>query len=152
MKGEKTVVCFVLAYLLGYISGLQKYYQYYGHAQSCLTIYEPMDCSPPGSSVHGTFQARILEWVAISSSRGSSLPRDRTHVSSVSCIGRWILLPLSYLGSPCSKYSSMWQRGFTSLRVPISPTIPMIFLLSFMFILVSSEISFPKTLGFCGFN
>ena len=97
-------------------------------------------------------QARILEWVAISSSRGSSLPRDRTHVSSVSCIGRWILLPLSYLGSPCSKYSSMWQRGFTSLRVPISPTIPMIFLLSFMFILVSSEISFPKTLGFCGFN
>ena len=48
----------------------------------------PMDCSPPGSSVHGIFQARILEWVAISSSRGSSPPRDRTHVSF---IGRRIL-------------------------------------------------------------
>jgi len=42
-----------------------------------------MDCSPSGSSVHGIFQARILEWVAISSSRGSSQPRDRTHVSCI---------------------------------------------------------------------
>ena len=40
--------------------------------QSCLTLCDPMDCSPPGSSVHGIFQARILELVAISSSRGSS--------------------------------------------------------------------------------
>ena len=55
--------------------------------QSCLTLCNPMDCcSPPGSSVHGIFQARILEWVAISSSRESSPPRDRTHVSCVSCI------------------------------------------------------------------
>ena len=47
--------------------------------QSCLTLCDPMDCSPPGSSVHGILQARILEWVAISSSRGSSQPsRDRT--------------------------------------------------------------------------
>ena len=46
--------------------------------QSCLTLCNPMDCSPPGSSVHGVFQARILEWVAISSSRGSSQPRDQT--------------------------------------------------------------------------
>ena len=45
-------------------------------AQSCLTLCNPMDCSPPGSSVHGIFQARILEWVAISSSRGSSQPRN----------------------------------------------------------------------------
>ena len=44
----------------------------------CLTLCDPMDCSPPGSSVHGIFQARILEWVAISSSRGSSQPRDPT--------------------------------------------------------------------------
>ena len=51
----------------------------------------PMDCSPPGSSVHGILQARILKWVVISSSRGSSRPRDQTHVSCVSCIGRWIL-------------------------------------------------------------
>ena len=47
-----------------------------------------MDCSPPGSSVHGILQARLLEWVAIYSSRGSSPPRDQT---SISCIGRWIL-------------------------------------------------------------
>ena len=43
--------------------------------QSCLTLCDPMDCSPPGSSVHGISQARILEWVAMSSSRGSSHPR-----------------------------------------------------------------------------
>ena len=54
----------------------------------CLTLCDPMDCSPPGFSVHGILQARILEGVAISSSRGSSPSRDRTHVS---CIGRWIL-------------------------------------------------------------
>ena len=40
-------------------------------AQSCLTLWDPMDCSPPGSSIHGVSQARILEWVAISFSRGS---------------------------------------------------------------------------------
>ena len=46
-------------------------------AQSCLTLCDPMGCSPPGSSVHGILQARILEWVAISFSRGSSRPRDQ---------------------------------------------------------------------------
>ena len=51
----------------------------------------PMDCSPPGSFAHGIFQTRILEWLAISSSRGSSQPRDQTCVSWVSCIGRQIL-------------------------------------------------------------
>ena len=49
-------------------------------AQSCPTLCEPMDCSLPGSSVHGIFQARTLEWAAISSSRVSSLFRDRTHI------------------------------------------------------------------------
>ena len=48
----------------------------------------PMECSSPGSSVHGVLQARILEWVAFSSFRGSSWPRDQT---CVSCIDRWIL-------------------------------------------------------------
>ena len=52
------------------------------------TLSWPMDCSPPGSSVHGILQARRLEWVAISFSRGSFWPRDRTPVS---CIGRWVL-------------------------------------------------------------
>ena len=55
-------------------------------AQSCPTLCDPMDCSLPGSSVHGIFQARILEWVAISFSRGSSWPRDRTQVSGI--VGR----------------------------------------------------------------
>ena len=59
--------------------------------QSCPTLCDPMDCSLAGSFVHWIFQARILEWVAMSSSRGSSHPRDRTHVSYVSCIGRWVL-------------------------------------------------------------
>ena len=45
-------------------------------AQSCLTLCDPVDCSPPGSSVHRILQARILEWVAISFSRGPSQPRD----------------------------------------------------------------------------
>ena len=49
--------------------------------QSCLTLCDPMDCSLPGSSVHGIFQARVLEWAAISFSRGSCQPRDHTQVS-----------------------------------------------------------------------
>ena len=48
--------------------------------QSCLTQYNLMDCSPPGSSVHGILQAKILEWVAIHYSKGSSQPRDQTQV------------------------------------------------------------------------
>ena len=51
--------------------------------QSCLTLCNPVDCSPPGSSVHGILQAIILEWVTISFSRGSSQPRDRTRVSCI---------------------------------------------------------------------
>ena len=55
-------------------------------AQSCLTLCHPMDCSLQGSSVHGIFQARVLEWVVISFSRGSSPPRDQTRVSRI--VGR----------------------------------------------------------------
>ena len=55
-------------------------------AQSCPTLCDPMDCSLPGSSVHGIFQTRVLEWVAISFSKGSSLPRDPTQVSCI--VGR----------------------------------------------------------------
>ena len=54
--------------------------------QSCLTLCDPMDCSLPDSSVHGILQARILEWVAMSSSRGYSWPRDRTLISCISRI------------------------------------------------------------------
>ena len=52
-------------------------------AQSCPAFCNPMDCSPQGSTIHGIFQTRILEWVAISFSRGSSQPRDRTQVSRI---------------------------------------------------------------------
>ena len=51
--------------------------------QSCLTLCDPMDCSLPGSFVHGIFQAIVLEWIAISFSKGSSQPRDRTQVSRI---------------------------------------------------------------------
>ena len=59
--------------------------------QSCPALCNPMDYSPPGSSVHGVFQERLLEWVAISFSGGSSRPRDRTCISCTSLIGRQIL-------------------------------------------------------------
>ena len=52
-------------------------------AHSCPTLCDPVDCSPPGSSVHGISQAKILEWVAISFSRGSSRLRSRTHFSCI---------------------------------------------------------------------
>ena len=66
-------------------------------SQSCLTLCKPMGCSLLGSSVHGILQARILGWVAIPFSRGSSRPRDQ---SLVSCIGSQVLHCLSHQGSP----------------------------------------------------
>ena len=56
----------------------------------CLTLCDPMDCSPLGFSVHGILQARTLEWVAISSFRGSFQLRDQTRISCVSWIGRCV--------------------------------------------------------------
>ena len=74
---------------------------YWLHACMCMlsfqwswTLCDPMDCSLPGSSIHGILQARILEWVAMLSSRGSSQPRDPTSIFCISCIGRWILYHL----------------------------------------------------------
>ena len=55
-------------------------------AQLCPTLCDPMDCSLPGSSVHGILLARILEWVAMPSSRGSSQPRDQTGVSCIAAL------------------------------------------------------------------
>ena len=59
--------------------------------QSFPTLCDPMDCSLLGSSNRGILQARILEWVAVPSCRGSSRPRCRTYISHVSCIGRQFL-------------------------------------------------------------
>ena len=72
--------------------------------QSSLTLCDPMDCSPLDSSVHGIFQVRILEWVAIALSSGSLQSRDWTHASYVSCVCRWVLLPLAPPGKHlCSR-------------------------------------------------
>ena len=59
--------------------------------QLCPTLYDAMDCSPPGSFVHEILQARILECIATFSSRGSSQSRDPTLVAYVSCISRRVL-------------------------------------------------------------
>ena len=70
----------------------------------CVLIYvqlcDLMNFNPPGSSVHGISQARILEWVAISSSRGFSPPRDQTHISCIFVHWQEDSLPLSHMGSP----------------------------------------------------
>ena len=80
-------------------------------AQSCLTLCDPKDSSPPGSSVHGILQARILEWIAIPFSRGSSWPRDWTRVS---CIARQILYLLSYRQVLDANYPwSLVKSGFS---------------------------------------
>ena len=80
--------------------------------QSYLSLRDPVDHSPRGSSVHGILQARILEWVATPSSWGSSRPRDRTHISSISHVSRQVLYHechlrslLLWLVDPISKLS-----------------------------------------------
>ena len=77
-------------------------------AQSCPTLCNPVHSSPPGSSVLGTSQARILESVAVSCSRRSSWPKDRTHISYVSCICRHVLFQSHHLGSPRCQVATYW--------------------------------------------
>ena len=83
--------------------------------QLCLTLFNSMDCNPPGSSVHGIFQARMLECVTVSNSRGSSLSKDRTCISCISCIGRWIL-------SHCTTWEALPALASTSL-LPVAQDI-----------------------------
>ena len=70
---------------------MRKKRKYGGSCACMLSLCDPVDCSPPGSSVHWILQARILEGVTISSSRGSCWPRDGTYTSCVSCVGRQVL-------------------------------------------------------------
>ena len=86
---------------------------------SCVCLFcDSVDCSPPVSSVHGIILARILEWVAISSDRGSSWPRDWTLISCVSCIGKYVLYHWATCEAPprtppCnrySKFSETWSQ------------------------------------------
>ena len=77
----------------------------------------PMDYSLPGSSVHGISQARILEWVAISSSRRSFQPRDQTIISCVSCIGSWILGCWATREAPIARLCSCKNKAETIARM-----------------------------------
>ena len=97
-------------------------------SQSCPTLCDPVDCSQPGSSIHGIFQVRILEWVAIPCSRGSSWPRDRTQVSGiagklfticasredvkVSQTDRQLLYDITYMWNLIGrKWTNLWNRN-----------------------------------------
>ena len=80
-------------------------------AQLCPTLCNSMDCSPPGSSVCGIFQAKILEWVGISFSRGSYWPRDRTHVSCTA--GRFFSTEPQ--GKPCDELFFPWKNNLLGI-------------------------------------
>ena len=87
-------------------------------AQSCTTLCNPMDCSPPGSSVHGILQARILEWVAISYSKRSLWPRDWTHVS---CVAGFTAEPLGKPSASLYKisFNLWWWCSATAYTGPV---------------------------------
>ena len=91
-----------------YSSGSSCLLVMYVHTQDQPTLCDPMDCSPPGSSLHGTFQARVLEWVAISASRRSSQPRDWSCVSWGFCVGRQVL-----------RHRSAWEAPHHLIRTAV---------------------------------
>ena len=101
--------CVSFCYIAKWISHVYTYACMQAESlQSCLTLCNRMDCSPPGSSVHGILQARILEWIAMPFSRGSSWPRGWT---CVSCLLHWQggSLPLAPPGKPMHTYiPSFW--------------------------------------------
>ena len=87
-------------------------------AKSHPTLCIPMDCSPPGSSVHGILQARILEWVVAPSSRGSSQCRDCTCVSYISCVSSQVCsLPLVPPEKPFACIVNPWDSAGKNTRV-----------------------------------
>ena len=94
--------------------------------QSRLTLCNPTDCSPPGSSVHGILQARILEWIVISFFRGSSQPRDQTQASIVKSLShiRLFATPwtVAYQASPSMGFYR--QEYQSALPLPSSGDLP----------------------------
>ena len=101
---KKTKTGLVLSFLKLFV------FLYTQSLQSGPTHCDPTDNSLPGSSVHGILQARILEWVAMSTSRGSSWPRDRTCISYISCNGRWVFFTTS----------TAWESWSSFLKSPFS--------------------------------
>ena len=85
LKSRKSIKSFIYLVSIIYFCIPINFACMYVCVQSCPTLCDPMDCSPPGPSVHGILQARILEWIAISYSRGSSRPRNQTWISCISC-------------------------------------------------------------------
>ena len=96
-------------------------------AQSCPSLFDPIDNSPPDSSVHGIFQARILEWVAIPFSRGSSRPHDHTHVSGLFCSGRQTLFHCATWEPKCVTKVKKWGKLCAASQVshPVCVTFPL---------------------------
>ena len=92
-------------------------------AQSCPTLCDPMDCSLPGSSLHGILQARVLEWVAIPFSRGSSWPRDRTRVSLIAgrCFNLWATREALLIHLPFLSYVKFLDIYASASKVSIQP-------------------------------
>ena len=104
-------------------------------AQSCLTLCNPMDYSLPSYSVHRIFQARILEWIAISFSRVSSQPRDRTQVSCIEgrCFNFWLLLRGILWFPMALSISKLLLLNYSSsgpLSLLLSPSITLLFPIS----------------------
>ena len=99
------------------INGTALYVKWNEVAQSCPTLCDPMDCSLPGFSIHGIFQARILEWVAISFSRGSSWPRNQTWVSCIA--GKCFILWATREALVCSPYIlvSLYSAWLMTLNI-----------------------------------
>ena len=105
-------------------------------AQSWLTFCDFIYSSPPGSSVYRILQSRILEWVAISSSRGSCWPRDRTYIF---CIGRWILYKLYHL---CFWYpwEKDWNHPVLIFTLEVDLSVSVLAMLAFWLILCSDRL------------
>ena len=96
----------------------------YSVTQSCLTLCDILDCSPQGASFLGVLQARMLEWVVISSSRESSRPRDRTHISCISCTGRQILYHCATWEAPHKQISNLSERQSLQKRLMVPTYYP----------------------------
>ena len=114
-------------------------------AQSCPTLCDPMDCSLPGFSVHGIFHARVLEWVAISFSRGSSWPRDQTKVSCIA--GR--RLPSEPPGKPEWRFEVKWSRSVCpTLCNPMDCSLPGFSVHEILHAIILEQITISYSRGF----